>query len=278
MKAQVMYADLSEILFEGRNKKYGGYVLRKQANNNLMKALSVASAFLLLGLLYVKSSTPVPEPQPEILNHLVTTDVKFIELPEKPGHDKQEGAAKPPSPPPSPPEESNESNDFKAVSDEKADPLKTIPSPDSLATASNENLNNGNEFGDPKIAGNGTGIESGTGSGTGTGETGTTDTNKEWKDWELDESPVAENMNAVRSSIKYPKQLLEAGEKGDVLLNILVGKDGGIEKMVVDKSTHPLFSNEVTERAMSLKFRPGKVNGTPVRVWVKIPFRFRVSR
>jgi protein TonB len=48
----IMRSDLLDILFEGRNKSYGAYALRKEYPKELMKALSVVGLILISLLLY----------------------------------------------------------------------------------------------------------------------------------------------------------------------------------------------------------------------------------
>ncbi len=45
---KIMHADILDILFEGRNKEYGAYVLRKTYNRRIVKSLFVTGAVILL--------------------------------------------------------------------------------------------------------------------------------------------------------------------------------------------------------------------------------------
>jgi outer membrane biosynthesis protein TonB len=38
-----------------------------------------------------------------------------------------------------------------------------------------------------------------------------------------------------------------------------------------------VFADEVKSKAMNLQFTPGLQNGKPVRVWVTVPFNFRLK-
>ena len=52
MKNQETPAQMDEIVFEHRNKKYGAYILRKMYNKHLFRALFMSSAILIAGLAY----------------------------------------------------------------------------------------------------------------------------------------------------------------------------------------------------------------------------------
>jgi len=45
---KILSADILDILFEGKNKQYGAYDLRKTYNKRLTKALLLTAAFALL--------------------------------------------------------------------------------------------------------------------------------------------------------------------------------------------------------------------------------------
>src|SRR5690349_7935987 len=91
---KILSADILDIVFDGRNKDYGAYELRKTYNKRLVTALiSVASIFLLIFLTYI------------IVNNLKSEDdsvamiVQDVQLEEvKPEEKKDE----PPPPPPPP--------------------------------------------------------------------------------------------------------------------------------------------------------------------------------
>jgi len=45
---KILQADVLDIIFEGKNKLYGAYELRKSYNGRLKKALFITGSFLLL--------------------------------------------------------------------------------------------------------------------------------------------------------------------------------------------------------------------------------------
>jgi beta-lactamase regulating signal transducer with metallopeptidase domain len=92
-----------------------------------------------------------------------------------------------------------------------------------------------------------------------------------------DEASVDEPPERISSPpVEYPKLLMDAGIEGHVLLQAIVGVDGKVEPGSVEilESTHRAFdlpSKSLLERTV---FRPGKVNGEPVRVMIQLPIQF----
>jgi len=93
---KILSADILDLVFEGRNKEYGAYELRKTYNGRMIRALIVtASAALLIFLTSVLAST------------LKTSDTNKVDIKEVTIQDlKQEEEKKdiPPPPPPKPPD------------------------------------------------------------------------------------------------------------------------------------------------------------------------------
>jgi len=76
--------------------------------------------------------------------------------------------------------------------------------------------------------------------------------------------------------LEYPRLLQQAGIEGSVLLSAIVGVDGKIEAGSVEilESTNEAFelpSKSLLERSV---FRPGKVDGEPVRTRINLPIQF----
>lgn len=76
---------------------------------------------------------------------------------------------------------------------------------------------------------------------------------------------------------QYPEMAIRAGLEGTVWVKILVDKDGRPKKAVVMKSTVEIFNDPAVEAAMQFIFTPAVMNNGPVRVWVAMPFKFRLK-
>ena len=88
---QILKSDLLDILFEGRNKEYGAYDLRKTYNKRLTKALIGTVVFILL--LLIGSAIANKLSEDNSVNEIKTSDVTLQQI--KP--------EEPPPPPPPPP-------------------------------------------------------------------------------------------------------------------------------------------------------------------------------
>ncbi|HMT10163.1 MAG TPA: energy transducer TonB, partial [Ignavibacteria bacterium] len=59
-------------------------------------------------------------------------------------------------------------------------------------------------------------------------------------------------------------------------VKVLVGPDGHVIK-VGSINGPDVFRDEVSSKSMQLEFTPGLQNGKPVKVWVSVPFIFRLK-
>jgi TonB family protein len=74
----------------------------------------------------------------------------------------------------------------------------------------------------------------------------------------------------------YPALALLAKRQGLVILRVIIGKSGTIERIGVLKS-EPLFDQAAVEALEKFKFAPAYQNDQPVRVELSIPFRFEIK-
>lgn len=97
-----------------------------------------------------------------------------------------------------------------------------------------------------------------------------------YQSFEVEKAPECVNLSQVRSSMKYPEIAREAGMEGRVTVKVLVGTDGSVIK-VGSVSGPEVFQDEVRDKAADLQFTPGLQNGKPVKVWVTVPFNFKLK-
>ena len=79
----------------------------------------------------------------------------------------------------------------------------------------------------------------------------------------------------VLSQVKpdYPEIAKQAGVEGDVLLRVLVGRDGSVVKALVARSV-VMLDEAALDGIRRWKFSPALQNGHPVAVWVGIKVHF----
>jgi len=76
--------------------------------------------------------------------------------------------------------------------------------------------------------------------------------------------------------MKYPELAIEAGLEGRVTAKVLVNESGSVIK--VGSLIGPdIFHDEVRDKVKNLEFTPGLQNGKPVKVWVSVPFIFKMK-
>lgn len=97
-----------------------------------------------------------------------------------------------------------------------------------------------------------------------------------FQSFEVEKAPECVNLSQVRSSMRYPEIAREAGMEGRVTVKVLVGPSGNVIK-VGSVSGPDVFHDEVRSKATDLQFTPGLQNGKPVKVWVTVPFNFKLK-
>lgn len=94
--------------------------------------------------------------------------------------------------------------------------------------------------------------------------------------YEVEHAPECTNLSQVKSRLIYPNLAVETGIEGRVSVKVLVGEDGKVIK-VGSVSGNEIFYDEVKDKALSLEFTPGLQNNKPVKVWVTVPFTFKLK-
>jgi len=97
-----------------------------------------------------------------------------------------------------------------------------------------------------------------------------------YKDFEVEKPPQCQNLAQVNSSMQYPIIALEAGIEGRVSIQVLVGQEGSVIK-VGKMNGNEVFYDELRSKVVNLEFTPGLQNNRPVKVWVTVPFTFRLQ-
>ena len=75
----------------------------------------------------------------------------------------------------------------------------------------------------------------------------------------------------------YPPELRKSKIEGSVTLVFILGEDGRVEEPRVENSSRPEFEKPALEAIRKWRFRPGQKDGKPVRSYIRIPMRFRVT-
>jgi TonB family protein len=78
----------------------------------------------------------------------------------------------------------------------------------------------------------------------------------------------------------YPPLLRDAGVTGTVQVRFRVLDSGQVDanSITISYSTLEQFNDPAMRAIMALRFRPAKINGRPVNVWVEQPIQFNTSQ
>ena len=85
-------------------------------------------------------------------------------------------------------------------------------------------------------------------------------------------------MKFLSSHINYPPMAAENNVQGKVILQFVVEKDGHVGEVKVVRSVDKDLDKEAVRVVKTLpKFTPGRQNGQPVRVWYTLPVQFKLQ-
>ena len=85
-------------------------------------------------------------------------------------------------------------------------------------------------------------------------------------------------MSFLNSNIKYPVVAQENGVQGRVIVGFVVERDGSITDVKVMRSVDPSLDREAQRVVKAMpRWKPGKQNGSAVRVKYTVPVVFRLQ-
>jgi periplasmic protein TonB len=97
----------------------------------------------------------------------------------------------------------------------------------------------------------------------------------------VEELPDLSNRSQVQRSIErnYPPLLRDAGVTGQVLLRFRVNEDGSVDpgSISIESTTHDAFGDAAKRVIERARFRPARVGGRAVKVWVTLPVNFQLA-
>ena len=84
----------------------------------------------------------------------------------------------------------------------------------------------------------------------------------------------------IHKNLVYPPVAAENGVEGKVTVSFVVTKNGSIGEVKVARGKDPDLDKEAQRavRALKKKFTPGKMNGHAVNVWYHVPITFRLNK
>lgn len=77
---------------------------------------------------------------------------------------------------------------------------------------------------------------------------------------------------------KYPRIARIRGYQGNVLLDVLVGKNGRVHDLRIHKSSgYPILDRAAISTVKYWLFEPGRVGEEKIDMWVRVPIRFELK-
>ena len=256
-----------DIVFEGKNKDFGAYEMRKNSDARHNKAMIVvviiiAIAFLLP--LIVNTVLPKSEERPEDLTEqaMVNLGDAVEEEQEEPEEEQQRYEEEKPEVLPEEVLNTVKVTELAIVEDDKVNAEDEIKTQDELK-------------------------ETTTAFGQSDFDKGTDDRNvvREHKDEIVVEEkkpqfPGGEValMKYIQEHLKYPPVAMENNIQGRVVVQFVVTKTGKIGEVKVARSKDPDLDKEAVRVVKTLPdFIPGKMNGQAVAVWYTLPITFKLQ-
>ncbi|MFC5270609.1 energy transducer TonB [Adhaeribacter terreus] len=264
-----------DIVFEGRNREYGAYLLRKIYTRNLYRGLVAAIMLFMLFLslpLIINKLFPkefVDTPSIPTVGPMIIEDIIIPPLPEEITPPPAPADVKPPQ----------EATPAAGATQEFIEPVITA---NGHKTMIDVNLPPGIEPGKTTSEGNGgTGVIPNTGTGTTGGEIIVPE-NKIFEYVEVNpEFPGGQTamMKYLSENIRYPSLAERNRLEGLVVVQFVVNEEGRISGLTILKN----LGGGTDEEAMRViknmpTWKPGMQNGTAVKVRYTLPIRFTLKR
>lgn len=270
----------SDIVFEGRNKAFGAYILRTESKPRHMKAfIYTVIGLVVIGIIaysYLSVQAYIAE-QAAITDQASQELVSFVEQTEEAPEEEIQEKIEMPEPEALPEEILNtvKVTELLIAKDEevkKEDEIKTVDELKETETA----------FGSTDF------------------DKGTDDRNvvREYKNEVIveEKKPEPEQvftaveqmpqfpggeaalMKYLNDNINYPQVAMENGVQGRVIVQFVVTKNGTIGEVKIIRSVDRDLDKEAVRLCKSLpKFIPGKMNGQAVNVWYTLPITFKLQ-
>ncbi len=265
---QFLEADLLEIIFDGRNKDYGAYQLRKEYNRHLL--ISSAALLLMLGLAFgwqILKTDPIMRPLAILAVADTLKPVTVILNPEP----EQPRQAQPVI-------RKTINNSVPVIVAEDID--ETVPEIKTLIS-SEATIGSLNIEGPLAEGPAGSGTEPGSAEGAAAIEPEKPDENRIFT--KAERMPAfpggAEALRRFLSKhLRVPEDQLDPGEKQKVIVRFVIDREGKVESPEFPEGTRSEFVREIRRVMAKMPlWEPGWQNGRSVKVYFTIPVIFQGS-
>lgn len=270
---QIAKASLNDIVFEGRNKAYGAYVLRRLYQRHVTRALIIATAVFLLLISFPLISQYLKDKMPKEPPKNLQENV----LMEAPPLDETKPPPPPPppeAPPPPPPKLTTIKFTPPVVKKDEEVKKQEVPDQEELKEKTVATVT---------VQGNTDAVDLSGLSGEGDKVVEAVVENKVYTYVEQMPSLPGGGGNgaivaAIQKAIKYPSLALRNQVEGRVFVSFTVNAQGDVSDVKVVKGLGSGLDEETVRAVKTLpKFIPGKQNGRAVSVSFTVPITFKIQ-
>ena len=106
------------------------------------------------------------------------------------------------------------------------------------------------------------------------------DTTLVWDSRTVTTKPELINPQVVRHALaqNYPSLLRDAGITGSATVEVLISREGAVERADIVQATHEQFAEAARKVVLQMRFRPAMVRGVAVRFRDTLPVSFDLVR
>lgn len=270
---KILSADVLDILFDGRNKEYGAYDLRKTYNSRLTKALIGAAVVLLL--VFVGNILANSLAKGKDSKDMIVQDVQLEEVKQE-----QKNEPPPPPPPPKPEPPKVEMAKFTPPKIVKDEEVKEDEKPPEVEKLEDTKIGTVNQEG---LKDEGIVAPPASDEGKGVVEA----PKKVEEDWDKTftkveiESDFPGGASAWQryliKSLRYPQEAQDNEIQGTVVVQFIVDKEGNVSDVEAISGANELREEAVRVIKKSGKWTPAVQNGRQVKSYKKQPITFRLE-
>ncbi|HTA26267.1 MAG TPA: energy transducer TonB [Bacteroidia bacterium] len=244
----------NEIVFEGKNKEYGAYYVRKKYTRVMLIAMAIAIASMVIGI-----SIPLLL---KVFKSKKANDVVTIKVDLKAPPPPDKNLPPPPPPPPPPPKP--------LINQLKVTPpvIAKINVDTTIATVKQVQVTNA---GATNQKGKDTMIIAPIQAPAALGD----DADKVFMVVQQQPKFPGDINKWLADHIDYPEQAKDANIQGTVFVSFIVEKDGSVSAVKILRSVNSYLDNEALNVIKKMpKWTAGQQNGHAVRVSYNVPIRF----
>lgn len=270
---KILSADVLDIIFDGRNKEYGAYDLRKTYNKRMTRAMLIAGAVLVLIFLGTVLANQLGKKKAG--QDMIVQDVQLEEVKQE-----QKNEPPPPPPPPKPEPPKVEMAKFtppKIVKDEEVKEDEKPPEVEKLeetkiGTVNQEGLKDEGIVA-PPASDEGKGVVEAP--------------KKQEEDWDKTFTKVEIEsdypggasawMRYLNKSLRYPQEAIDNEIQGTVVVQFIVDKAGMVSDVEAISGPQELRDEAVRVIKKSGQWTPAVQNGRQVKSYKKQPIVFKLE-